>query len=408
LILSNVGSEGVRSCVDSVLTPLAEIWQSAEGAEVCLLRKRVLNVLNLVVVAIGSENTSHLDPLVMPMLAIATNTTVAASDYVMEDGLELWSTIMTNTSTYSEDLHNLFPNLYSILDKDLEFVQVSMKLVECYTVLGAGTFLQAHASTVVELFNLTVTEVSPRLAQHVAAALETVLRRFPSEAADMLRQGGVLAKLLITTLECSGDDRGNGGGGYAPPSRSDDTIMVHYLSLLARVLFTAPEHMRALLHTPGVTNGTPAQVMARMLQLVDLWLQRFDAMGFASSSMPWRRKLIALALVSMIPADASVLQRLDQILSVCVDVLAEPLLGPEGVPDNQTTQRDVNSTLAENSCSLFHTNLKLMLQEDPVNSTDLRSYLSQKMGEASTTFPNEFQAAIAAVDPVILQQLQFQ
>lgn len=400
LILSNVGPEGIRSCVESILSPLGQIWQSAEGAEVCLLRKRVLNILNLVVIAIGCENTSRLDPLVMPMLIIATNPQVAASDYVMEDGLELWTTIMNNTTIYSADLHGLFPHLHPILTRDLEFLQVSMKLVESYVVLGAGPFLQDHAPVVSELFHLTVTEVSPRGAQHVAAAIETLLRRFPEEAADMLRQSGVLTKLLLTVVESNGDDRlRNGGDGYAPPSRNDDTIVVHYLSLLARVLFTAPTQMRALLHVPGITDGSPEQVMARMLQLVDLWLQHFDAMGFASSSMPWRRKLVALALVSLIPADPRFLERLDQILSVCIDVMAEPLLGPEGTPDAKTTPNTESS-------DLFSANLIAMQQADPVSTTDLKAYLSQKMGEASGSFPNEFQASMAAIDPILLQQLQ--
>mmetsp|Transcript_3370 Transcript_3370/g.4178 ORF Transcript_3370/g.4178 Transcript_3370/m.4178 type:complete len:122 (-) Transcript_3370:125-490(-) len=121
-------------------------------------------------------------------------------------------------------------------------------------------------------------------------------------------------------------------------------------------------------------------------------------MGFASSSMPWRRKLIALALVSILPADPGVFDRLDQILSVCIDVLAEPLLGPDGVPDNHSQTPD--------STDLLNANLRNMLQEDPVSTTDLKSYLSQKMNEASGAFPNEFQAALAAVDPVLLQQLQ--
>jgi hypothetical protein len=108
---------------------------------------------------------------------------------------------------------------------------------------------------------------------------------------------------------------------------SDHTIVAQYLNLLARVALTAPDHLRALLHNPGVTDGSPPQVLARLLQLVDQMLTRFGCVGGACDPAgPWRRKLVALALVSLLTADLHVLRRLNAALSVSsvsLDVLAE-------------------------------------------------------------------------------------
>lgn len=193
--------------------------------------------------------------------------------------------------------------------------------------------------------------------------------------------------------------------------------MCLYLSLLARVTFTAPEQLRALLHTPGVTDASPSQVQARVLQLVDLWLKRFDHIGASSSSGPWRRKAVALALVSLLPADPQVLQHLDLILNVCIDVLAElrgggggsEAAGGEaaaaGVPEAYASfHLAQDEALASD---LYTANLRAMLQGDLVQTTDLAAFLHQKMGEAQVAVgAAAFQQVLAAIDPVILQQLQ--
>ena len=239
----------------------------------------------------------------------------------------------------------------------------------------------------------------------MADALETLLRRFPSEAAAMLLRGGVLAKLLVTAVELDESDRGGAGGGIGgPPPAMDDQIMVHYIGLLARVMLTAPDQMGLLLASPGVSDGSPAQVQARLMQLVDLWLKRFDALATSSSAGPWKRKLVALALVSLLPTDPALLQRLDLILSVCVDVLAET--HDPGVAGSPSRAAESEPATVAQSDRYTH-NLRTLLQGDPVQTLDLGAFLQQKMGEAQVAVgPTVFQQALGAVDPVIMQQLQ--
>lgn len=415
LVLRAVGPDGVQPFVEGIVAPLGALWHgasSSDDASLPLLQKRVLNVLTVVTAALPSVDAARLHPLALPMLRVATDLHRPEADYVLEDGLELWATTLVQAPTYTPDLHALFVHLPPVLARDFEFLQVAMQLLEAYVVLGAGAFLEAHAAAVTGVFNSTVAEVSPRGAAHVAAAMETVLRRFPAEGADMLRQGGVLTKLLVTALESDADDRsGSGGFGIGgAPSLADSTISAHYLRLLARVALTAPDQLRALLHAPGVTDGSPKQVLARLLQLVDRMLARFEGVGGAGDPAgPWHRKLVALALVSLLPADPLVLQRLDAILSVCLDVLAEhPTPGLAASPVRAGDRpASVEETSIPVASDLYTTNLRAMLQEDPVQTLDLRAFLQQKLGEAQVAVgAAAFQSALAAVDPVLLQQLQ--
>jgi len=79
-----------------------------------------------------------------------------------------------------------------------------------------------------------------------------------------------------------------------------------------------PQHFSALL---GGCGSNPQQVLAA---LVDLMLRKFDSVG-GTTAGPWRRKLWAAALCSLLGAapDAALLARLDELMAVAADVLAE-------------------------------------------------------------------------------------
>jgi hypothetical protein len=179
--------------------------------------------------------------------------------------------------------------------------------------------------------------------------------------------------------------------------------MCLYLSLLARVMFTAPPQARALLHIPEITDGSPPQVQARMLQLVDLWLKRFDNVGAVSSGGPWRRKVVALSLVSLLDADPAVLERLDLILNVAVDVIAEL----RTTTASSVVAETVSDGLVLGTSDLYTSNLRSMFQDDMVQHTELSSFLQKKLGDAEAVVgASAFQNVISGIDPVIFQQLQ--
>jgi hypothetical protein len=406
LVLFSVGGEGILTCVDTIVGPLGQIWETAAD-DLTLLRKRVLNILTLVVGALGSIDAARLNPLVLPMLQVSTDMAQPQlSDYLLEDGLELWAKVIVQAPEYTAELHALFPHIHLMIQRDLGFVQQAMQLLESYVILGAGSFLDTHAGLVTSLFEVTVDDVSPLGANYVARAIETVLRRFPVEGAAMLRQGGVLAKLLQTSFVA--DDTSGARG------LNEITVKVLYLSLLARVMFTAPDQMASLLATPPLTDGSSQQVLGCMLQLVDLWIRRFDAVGTASPSGTWGRKLVALALVSLLPSDPQVLQRLHDIINICVDVIFEQgsaqhtITGSPGASaaspysDAQRALDQENATQSDQ----YTQKLRAMLQGDPVHTTDLRAYLQVKMGEAQGAVGDAvFQQALSTVDPALLQQL---
>jgi hypothetical protein len=105
------------------------------------------------------------------------------------------------------------------------------------------------------------------------------------------------------------------------PEAASDVVVVQHVSLLARVALTSPGVLLLLL-------PLTAQGLMDVGALADLMLALFDQVGSAGGL--WRRKLWAMALLSLFSgsvggaaAVGAMLPRLDQVLNVALDVLAE-------------------------------------------------------------------------------------
>jgi hypothetical protein len=106
---------------------------------------------------------------------------------------------------------------------------------------------------------------------------------------------------------------------------------IDYLCLLARIVLAHPRRLRAIPNAPppppGVSEGgADDEVPQTMSWLLDEWLAHFGNIG-----RPTHRKLNCLALTSLLEMDEPwVLDRLQDLMAVWTDVLAEVQEGNEG------------------------------------------------------------------------------
>ncbi len=427
---------GASAVIQAIVSPLPALWESSD--EQNLLRKAVLSVVTKVI-AVGSNDAvaALMGSVILPLLTVATNPARPEAIYLMEDGLELWQAVLRRAPVvgFPAELSALFPNIATTLEQDFDFLRPAMFIVEAYVLTGGADFVHAHGAALAALFARVAGNVKPKAAQYVAKALEAVLRKVPRDGAQLLLSAGVLSTLVSAGLKSAA------GARDAEP----DFAVVLHLTVLARVLLTAPDIFGAL----GVAfaaaqqpAASPLAARALLIQLVDLWLDKFDAVGYSSAG-PWRRKLWALSLVSLLGSgavemsnasarlmgaaphphpDDELLSRLDQILNVCIDVLSEleSDVGPTGSPcaahylpqraasddelahpggasadDGDGRQRDPFVALERTE-----------MLSDVVHTTDLRAFLMTQMQQcASLVGPNRYQAALAAVEPAMLQHL---
>jgi hypothetical protein len=219
--------------------------------------------------------------------------------------------VVRNANSYEEaTLGVLVPRLPVILDTGLEHVRVVMNILEECLLLGGDAFVCRHLSTLCTCMAQTATRVVERGAAYVTRTLEVLLVAYPTQGAEALLENHVLSALLQSCVTAAG-----GQGGEA----ESEVVVVQHLTVLARVLLTSPPTFGRLLTGSGVA----------MLPLVDMMLSLFDQVS-AGASGAWRRKTWCLALTSLLTGalgDRHVvlgtLERLPQVLNVCVDVMAE-------------------------------------------------------------------------------------
>ena len=401
----------LEACAEDVVRPLETIWTTVQDQNI--LRKSVVRLLSLVVSALGPRAVEALlEGLILPILQLTTDLASTENEYLREDGLELWVVTMRQCPGYSEALHGLFPRSMEMLTQgdgshELSEFELSIQLLDAYIVIGGETFLGAYAAIVAQTLTATIDTVSFSGEELMTGSMELLLQAFPAPGADMLRQGGTLATVLspcIRVLDCL--------QAQTQPNPADIKSLTLHLSTLARVLFVAPAEVEALLAAPPVSDGSPQQIAARLVQLVDLWLERFDALPNNAG----RRKVWAFALVSLLPFGQGIfLNRLDQILNMCLDVLSDDVAPvSEFQAQHDPTLLDFDDDGNEVSAAarappgpFYAARLTAIEASDSVAATNLHQYLQQKMGEAKAVAGDAaFNEALAAVEPVILQQLQ--
>jgi hypothetical protein len=378
LPFSSQGEQGaIRACAGKVLPLLPAIW-SATADEV-IIRPHIITIVKGIVVAAASDSAG-LWPFVLPVISHSVDVRHSESLTLAGDGLQLWLEVLHHAPTYTSELANMYPSLLAMLENDMEHVEVILKLIEAYIVLGNTAFIRAYASTFPAMFievsrgSLLMVEcflpvvicswlvcvcdsrkiLTPRQPRrvHMNAALYAVrcLHKVLSLAGDDLHSvAGLLEplfkQLLSTCMKCDEEteyilnipsfaDRAE----YvkAHPATELPAVVTSYLSLLSRVCVQVGGLLIGWLGTweSEATGGSRTTGEFLLKYLVNAWIVRFDEIANQrDAGGPWYRKLCCAALLSMLPAlsasdcpptaRAILEDKIFEILNCAVDVMTE-------------------------------------------------------------------------------------
>mmetsp|Transcript_13378 Transcript_13378/g.21941 ORF Transcript_13378/g.21941 Transcript_13378/m.21941 type:complete len:274 (-) Transcript_13378:67-888(-) len=260
-----------------------------------------------------------------------------------------------------------------------------MVLLESYIILGQNQFMQAYASEIVSLMLDMIGNLKDRGSKFVAAVMETIIVQFPNDGSRLLEP--VLSKMLSVMFT----------------NQETDVVVASFICVYARIALHNPTHFRTLMST--VNHSTNQALMGPFL---DLWFDKVDSLGSAP-----RRKLTALALAALIPSTESIiLERIGQIINVCVDVLHDPdikTLDPkEGLLWNEgiSAEPDEDGVIPQDAMTGDSARRAQLRWSDPVFVLELRSFLVEKIKELRQVVGQAvFSQVVASIDPTIRQQL---
>lgn len=307
-IVERVGT-AIRPHAGSLIQYLPLLWQ--ESSEHNMLRCAIVSTLVHLVQALGAESGA-LGPFLLPVIGLSTDVHQDCHVYLLEDGLELWLAVLENSPGLTAELLQLFQNMPPLLEFTSENLRTCFYIIQAYILLAPEEFLKAYGSTVIAACNDMLSDMRAEGIVMTMRLVEMCLRAVPGHAAAELIQP-MLPRILEAVHQ---------GEEYP-------MVMSMHLSIVARILLISREAFGQSLSRVSEGVGTSQEMV--LGKILDVWLDKMSLV-----TQPERRKLLGLALASMLTAQSpAVLERFCGILLNVAEVLNDIMK-----TDNCGTQLD--------------------------------------------------------------------
>lgn len=280
-----------------------------------------------------------------------------------------------------------------------------------------------------------LSQVKAKGAMYVMLAVDAMMRKYPQEGTALLMDGGVFQSVLRCCGEVIRDGKNRGDAllvakrqvGKAlsslpsqmflpPPTQrpvqlvslvaEPDVIIVQYMSIIARGIVANRDALIAGLWGDG--SSAVAEGLCSPDELLRLFLNKFDSAGYGwGSSGRIRRRLWVCCLCLLLPPSplgTLMLGQLDQLINVCLDVLAE-----EGghTHDDGEIYYDSEEETVMGGFEEYERTLRSEIKSDPVMSVNVKAFIKAKLDEAVITVGAEvWREAEERCEPVLLKQLK--
>ncbi|MBA0734832.1 hypothetical protein Gogos_018723 [Gossypium gossypioides] len=348
------------------------VWEESSGES--LLRIQLLIALRNFVIALGYQSPSCYSML-LPILQKGIDINDPDELNLLEDSMLLWEATLSHAPAMVPQLLAYFPCLLEILERNFDHLQVAVDIIEDYIILGGREFLGMHASSVGKLLDLIVGNVNDRGLLSILPIIDILI-----------------LKLVVICL--SGDD--------GDPSKM--AVKASSAAIIARVLVMNTNYLAQLTSEPSLSSVLQQTGVAIedniLLSLVDVWLNKVD-----NVSLP-QKKAFGLALSIILTLRLpQVLDKLDQILSVCTSVIlggTEDLTEEESSGDNMSYGRSHDEDLLP-SKELRRRQIKV---SDPINRLSLENSVRDNLQTCAALHGESFNSAIAKIHPAAFALLK--
>ncbi|XP_022767783.1 importin-11-like isoform X3 [Durio zibethinus] len=364
------------------------VWEESSGES--LLQIQLLIALQNFVVALGYQSPSCYG-ILLPILQKGIDVNGPDELNLLEDSMLLWEATLSHAPAMVQQLLAYFPCLVEILERNFDQLQVAVDIAEDYIILGGREFLSMHASNVAKLLDLIVGNVNDRGLLSTLPVIEILVQCFPMEVPPLI--SSTLQKLVVICL--SGGDDGD-------PSKT--AVKASSAAILARILVMNTNYLAQLTSEPSLSSllqQTGAAVEDNILLcLVDIWLDKVD-----NVSSP-QKKTFGLALSIILTLRLpQVLDKLDQILSVCTTVI---LGGTDDLTEEESSGDNMNSSRSHDEDSLPSKELRRrqIKFSDPINQLSLENSVRDNLQTCAAIHGESFNSAIGRMHPAAFEQLK--
>ncbi|XP_064413859.1 importin-11 isoform X2 [Latimeria chalumnae] len=343
----------IRPYVRCLVQYLPLLWKQSE--EHNMLRCAILTTLIHLVQGLGAES-QDLYLFLLPVIQLSTDVSQPPHVYLLEDGLELWLVTLENSPSITPELLHIFQNMSALLELSSENLRTCFQIINAYIFLSSSEFLQTYASALCHSFCELLKDICTEGQVQILKVVENTLRVNPVLGLQTFQS--LLPSVFREVIH---------GERYP-------VVMSTYLGIMGRVLLQNPGFFSSLLSQMALEFN---QKMDQLLgNLIEMWLDRMD-----NITQPERRKLSALALLSLLPSDNG---------CMLMSHFEEAKLGEEEEPPTEQDKRK-----------------KVLALKDPVHSVSLQQFMYEKLKSQQELLGEQaFQGLMETVDTDIVRQLQ--
>ncbi|KAL7989012.1 hypothetical protein Chor_007931 [Crotalus horridus] len=260
----------IRPYVACLVQYLPLLWKQSEKHN--MLRCAILTTLIHLIQGLGAES-KNLYSFLLPVIQLSTD--VSQPPHVFRRLVTL-----ENSPCLTPELLRIFQNMSALLELSSENIRTCFKIINAYLFLSSSEFLQIYSSDLCRSFCEILKNVNTEGQVQVLKVVENVFKVNPGLGPEMFQP------LLPSVV------RGIIQGERYP------VVMSTYLGVIGRILLQNKSFFSLLLNQMACEfNQEPDHLLGH---IIEMWVDRMD-----NITQPERRKLSALALLSLLPSDNS-------------------------------------------------------------------------------------------------------
>jgi hypothetical protein len=363
---------------DEIVSILPDLW-TASGEE-HLMKQAILTLLSTIVTSMRGPSARY-HPLILPLIQRAVEQGSDMQVYLLEEALDLWSTILQQTPTGdSAAVLPLVDSVFPLLEIGSENLRMVLVILESYVILAPEAMLSDTVRLRILSYMANLLGVTKRdLAGLVTSIVENMIRGaeilggasgITAVAKDLIASR-YMEKLLSGLHEAWDAHQTTGPTRRYP--KLDDVVETDYFTILARLALGDPATFMQSLSSVGSPDAVWTWLSSE-------WFRNFDSMA-----NPERQKLSCLALTRLLelpaPMTALVLARLQDYFAMWTSVVGELCEGNEGMRDALCWGPEAASTPGEWECTEEDARKRVLDARDAVHSVHVYEFVKEMLAK---------------------------
>ncbi|XP_044757044.1 importin-11 [Coccinella septempunctata] len=386
LIVERVGHT-IQPHSDALIQYLPLIWKESDDHN--MLRCAIVSTLVQLVKALGTV-VPELTPFLMPIIMLGTDPKQSAIVYLLEDSLELWLTVLENSSCITNELIQLFDNVPSLLDYSTEAFNLCITICSVHTLLAPELVMRSHGVQIMTVCNNMMADMKNEGIMSILRVAELYLRASPSLGAETVLP--ILPRIFEGVYE---------GEKYP-------MVMSMYITVVSRVLISSHTvFSQVLSRLASVHNESEEIVMSKILRV---WLLKMP-----NVSQTEQRKVMALALANLLTiVSRPTMEMFGNIMIQILEALNDVTKTDENgiISDCLVLNRDRSPSYfyeeTDGLCETEHDQRKKQLiYTDPVHTIVLKEYFQSQMFSLKNQLGlPQYEQLLSLVDADTMSQLK--